>query len=182
MGTFQNDHEKYTEDNSKANKTTKDRTKKIAIASMRHFASSSIRFNDKMKKEEKEYMGVGERGGTNTPIPDPADLVEFEITTVPSDHHIVAQFHIFGSENRGKGPYHAAEVRFWVRGLDDPLPKDAEAEGWHSEATTRSPWEKSFTGDDEGKRLYIRMRWENTAASGTKGKGLWSPMQSVIIP
>jgi hypothetical protein len=83
------------------------------------------------------------------------------------------------------GDYHAAEGRYWIRALNEPAPLDANEEGWHSIAATATPWEKSFPGADAGKRLYIAMRWENESTGkedGEKGKGPWSPIQSIIIP
>jgi hypothetical protein len=126
-------------------------------------------------------LGFSVPDSTHSPMPDPKDLVEFEISTVPSDHRIIAHFHIAGSASHGKGHYHAAEIRFWVRELTAPAPLDADDEGWRSEADTHSPWEKSFPGADAGKRLYILMRWENST-TGTKGKGPWSAIANLIIP
>jgi hypothetical protein len=181
IGTFQNAQEDYVRNNSKTNRIIKDRTRKVAVSSMRHFARASIRFNDKMMEEDKGYMGVYGQDATYTPKPDPIDLVRFKLTTIPSDHRVIAHFSIENSESRGKGPYHAAEIRFWVRPLDAPAPDDPDEDGGHSEASTRSPWEKTFPGSDKGKNLHIKMRWENES-TGPKGKGPWSATESIIIP
>jgi hypothetical protein len=154
-------------------------------AGMQDFANSSIRYNKKMTAEEKAVLGIlPAKPSSSTPKPKPTDLVEFEISTVPSDHRIIARFRISGSIRWGKGHYHAAEIRYWVRPLDAPPPVDANDEGWHSVADTASPWEKVFPGADAGKRLYIRMRWENnvTGEDDDAGKGPWSIMQNVIVP
>jgi hypothetical protein len=110
--------------------------------------------------------------------------VEFSLRSDHGDHRVISEFHIAGSEHRGKGPYHAAEGRYWVRGLDEPAPLDAEEEGWRSMSSTATPWSKRFPGVDAGKRLYIAMRWENrsTGKGGAHGKGPWSEIQSIIIP
>jgi hypothetical protein len=110
-------------------------------------------------------------------------LVGFRLRTVPSAHRVIGDFFIAGSEHRGKGPYHAVETRFWVRGLNEPAPLDADEVGWQSEADTASPWEHGFDGADAGKRLYVAMRWENeSTGEDDEGKGLWSEIQSIIIP
>jgi hypothetical protein len=102
---------------------------------------------------------------------------------VPSDHRIIADFHIAGQKSRGKGPYPAVEGRYWVRSLTAPAPLDANEEGWHSVADTASPWEQSFDGAEAGQRLYIIMRWENeSTGQNDEGKGPWSPIETIIIP
>jgi hypothetical protein len=137
-----------------------------------------------MTAEEKLAMGIVPESHSHGPKPKPTELVEFEISTVPTDHRIIARFRISGSKRWGKGPYHAAEIRYWLRSLSDPAPLDANEEGWHSVADTASPWEKTFPGADAGKRLYILMRWENNAAGedDDAGKGPWSIMQNVLVP
>jgi hypothetical protein len=152
-------------------------------AVMRDFANTSIRYNKEMRDTDKLTVGIRPVDHNRSPKPNPTDLVEAEISTVPTDHRVVVAFHIAGSKSRGKGPYHAAEIRYWVRPLSDPAPLDANEEGWHSVADTASPWEHSFPGADAGKRLYIVMRWENEATGeGEEGKGPWSEIMSVIIP
>jgi hypothetical protein len=150
---------------------------------IRAFVNQFIRYNPAVTHADLTSMGLPIRDTSHTPKPKPGDLVDFDISVVPSDHRVVAKFHIAGSTSRGKGSYHAAEIRYWVRPLTEPGPLDANEEGWHSVADTKSPWEKSFPGADAGKRLYLVMRWENNATGeGDAGKGQWGEMLNVVIP
>jgi hypothetical protein len=112
--------------------------------------------------------------------------VDFELSVLIEAHRLIAKFRIAGSEHRGKGDYHAAEIRIWVLPLDAPPPLTAEHPGWRSFAATATPWQHTFTEAELGQRLYICMRWEN-ASTGNEGndadgKGPWSGIQTVIIP
>jgi hypothetical protein len=131
---------------------------------------------------DRTAMGIPNRSAHNTPKPAPADHVEFEFRLDAQSHGVEANFHIEGSEKRGKGPYHAAEIRYWILPLDAPAPIDAEEENWHSVADTASPWKHTFPGADAGKRLYVMMRWENSSTDDDAGKGPWSAIQGVVIP
>ncbi|MDR0728658.1 MAG: hypothetical protein LBF19_00825, partial [Prevotellaceae bacterium] len=80
-----------------------------------------------------------------------------------------------GSAGRAKpAGVHGAEIAWAI--LDTP-PDDWGALT-HSSFDTHTPFRLSFPGDDRGKTLYFALRWENT----TGEKGLWSDIQSVIIP
>jgi hypothetical protein len=120
----------------------------------------------------------------HTPKPDPVDHVDFKLSVDSDGRIVIAHYHITGSTSRGKGPYHAAEIRYWVRLIGDAAPVDPNEAGWHSVADTKSPWKKAFAGVDAGKRLYITMRWENNATGEgeDRGKGPWCTIQSVVIP
>jgi hypothetical protein len=186
IGGFTQKRRDYKADDSSGKLLLKDEAKGVLKPAMRVFARGSIRFNDKMSPEDKLVMGIRPRDPNNTPKGEPRDLVDLMLSTIPTDHRVIAGFRVEGSKRRGKGPYHAVEVCFCVRGLGEPAPlgPDVDAEAWHSVAVTASPWEKSFLPSDAGKRLYITMRWENlsTGRSGEAGKGPWCGIVSIIIP
>jgi hypothetical protein len=163
---------------------TKDDAKREAVKAMRSFNNSSVRFNQKMEEEDKLSLGVHESDTKPTPKPDPTDLVDVQFSTLPSDHHVIAKYRIAGSTKRGKGSYHAAEIRYWVQALDAAAPVGADYDGWRSVVNTASPWENVFPGADAGKRLYVIMRWTNAATRGkdNRGKGPWSAITNIIIP
>ncbi|MDR3303321.1 MAG: hypothetical protein LBS86_02810 [Treponema sp.] len=141
----------------------------------------------KLKKITAEmYASFGLRlpATTHTPKGNPTDYVEFELKLDARNHLVSARFRVAGSRNWSKGHYHAVEVRYWIRAVSDPAPVDADAEGWSSEADSSSPWDKTFSGDDAGKRLWVAMRWENpsTGKGAISGKGPWSGIIGTIIP
>jgi hypothetical protein len=183
IGDFTQKWRDYQADDSSAKLLLKDAAKGVLEPAMREFARGSVRFNDKMSPLDKVVMGIRAPAKRRPHRPKPKDLVGFRLSTLPSAHRVFADYFIAGSESRGKGEYHAVEARWWVRSLSEPAPLDANAEGWHSAADTASPWEIGFDGADAGKRLYVAMRWENeSTGEDESGKGLWSDIQSIIIP
>jgi hypothetical protein len=184
LADYLNARTEYKAVPTSGNWLAKDEAKWTAVHAMRSFSNSSVRFNTKMTAADKLLLGVHTPDTTPTPKPTPTDYVDFEISTLLSDHRVIAKYRIRGSTKRGKGPYHAVEIRYYVRALDAAAPLDANEEGWHSESNTASPWLKTFPGTDAGKRLYLVMRWVNSASSGTKtsGKGPWSEIVGIIIP
>jgi hypothetical protein len=123
---------------------------------------------------------------TRTPKGDPADLVDFDVSMLPSDHRVVVHYVIAGGGKHGKGKYHGVEVRYWICPLTESGPQGPNDAGWHSEVDTASPWTwTAAESADYGKRLFIALRWENQSSGGVNkasGKGPWSAIQSVIIP
>jgi hypothetical protein len=181
---FLNAYAEYKAIHTPVKRLVKDDARKAAVDVMRSFAKSDIRFNRKMTETDRMYFGLREPDTKWTPKSDPTDLVTIEFSTIPEAHSIVAKYRIEGSTKRGKGSYHAAEVRYWVRALDAAPPVDANEEGWQGMANTASPWKKTLAGADAGKRLFVTMRWVNAATSGEEhnGKGLWNRILSIIIP
>jgi hypothetical protein len=49
-----------------------------------------------MSDADKLILGIRPRDNTQTSKDDPADLVAFSLRTIPSDHRIIADFHIEG--------------------------------------------------------------------------------------
>jgi hypothetical protein len=110
--------------------------------------------------------------------------VGFELRTLPGSHSVEAEFWVVDRVGRGKGRYHAAEARYWVRPISAPAPVDPDEEGWHSVASTASPWKRKIGGQHRGEVFYMTMRWENKSTGkedGEAGKGEWAPMQSIVI-
>jgi hypothetical protein len=156
---------------------------KTLLAKMQYI--KKLYFNSPPRTDEDlSALGLKPPDTTHTPKPTPTDLVAFLLSLIPTDHTVVAAFHIAGSKRRGKGPYHGAEIRIWVLPLGAPPPPTADAAGWRSEVCTASPWEHSFEADEIGCRLYIAMRWENPSVSKDRppAKGPWSEIKTIIIP
>jgi hypothetical protein len=160
------------------------RLRKLAIKAISRIKDGYIDPGLKLGKvsaTEYESLGLTLPDNSHTPKGDPKDHVEFEFQLDADSHRVTIRFRLAGHPHWGKGSYHAAEIRYWVRAVTDPAPLDGDEEGWHSEADTASPWSKDFPGADAGKRLWAILRWENSA-TGKTGKGPWSAIRSVIIP
>jgi hypothetical protein len=117
------------------------------------------------------------------PRPDPTDHASYDLSVDGISHIVTADYRITGSEHRGKGIFHGVEARFWVLDPDAPPPTDANFPGWKSEISTATPWVRTFTAAEIGKKLYITMRWENESVGkdGTRGKGPWGEISSILI-
>jgi hypothetical protein len=183
IGNFFVVRDEYLADNSSVKRLVKNQKKAIAVALMRDFANSSIRYNKKMPDADKLVLGVPVRDPHHTPQADPTDLVDFQFESLPSDHRLIMPYRIAGASSHGKDRYHGVEVRIWILPLDAPGPLSAEHPGWRSEISTATPWKHTFAEAEIGMRLHVVMRWENGSVSKDRssGKGPWSGFQSVVI-
>ncbi|MDR3311633.1 MAG: hypothetical protein LBS64_00665 [Spirochaetaceae bacterium] len=182
---FTNARETYEADKSPENRLAKDEAKAAALAAMRGFANTSVRFNPKMTDTDRLVLGIHPKDNSHTPKPKPTDHVDFTLSVDAQGHVVRSDFHISGSASRSKGPYHGAEARIWVLPLSESPPPGPHHPGWRSEVDTATPWEHQFDDDEIGKRLYITMRWENPSVGKGEdpesSKGPWSVIQSVVI-
>jgi hypothetical protein len=172
----------YCRNDTSRNAFIKAGARKTAEAVMRVFANTSVRWNTLMPDEDKQTLGIRPRKTGNRRRSNPLDYVGFHLHTDPKDHRVIGDFFIDGDDGRGKGPYHAMEVRYWLRGLYESPPIDPNDAGWCGETITASPWEMVLRGADAGKCLYVTMRWLNgsTGKSGHTGRGPWAAIQSII--
>lgn len=164
----------YEENNSTKNRQAKDEAKEAAMAAMRDFANTSIRYNKKMRDEDKAVFGIK--------APDRTPTAVTEINSYPEaegDTSVLRQVTIHFWDNvtkkRGK-PHgvHGAEIRWAL--LDRP-PASVE-ELTKSDFDTASPLTLKFDESDRGKRLYFCPRWETK----TNIKGPFGEIYSSIIP
>jgi hypothetical protein len=138
---------------------------------------------DRISLTDYLALGLKPRDTSHSKQPDPTDHVVFTLIVDTRGHIVTASYRIAGRERRGKGRYHGVEVRFWVLPLDAAPVVAADHPGWQSEVDTSSPWKRTFTEAELGKRLYVMMRWENRSAGKAQpaGKGPWSAVTSVVI-
>ncbi|MHC6203570.1 hypothetical protein ACYULU_10295 [Breznakiellaceae bacterium SP9] len=164
----------YEESNSTKNRLAKDEAKDAAKGSMRDFANSSIRFNKRMKDEDKLVYGIHPIDRTSTPAAEPKTYPEAE-----PDTSVIRQVTIHFWDNvtkkRGK-PHgvHGAEIR-WA--LLDHVPTSVN-ELMNSDFDTASPFTLKFDESRRGQRLYFCLRWEST----TTAKGPFGEIYSAVIP
>jgi hypothetical protein len=164
----------YQQDDSSRNRLVKDETLETAGTLMRDFANSSIRYNKKMKEEDKRYYGIHTPDPTPTPVPKPETYPEADVDT-----SIIRQIriHFWDSRTKKRGkPYgvHGAEIRWAIL---DHAPATVK-ELVNSDFDTASPFTLVFDESQRGQRLYFCLRWEST----TNQKGPDGEIYSAVIP
>jgi hypothetical protein len=164
----------YEQDNSRKNRVTKDEAKETAKEAMRDFANTSIRYNKRMTKAQKEEYGVPTPDPIPTPNPPPTSYPEAESDTSVI-RQVTIRFWDSLTKKRGK-PHgvHGAEIRWAI--LDHPPASVNEL--IHSDFDTASPFTLVFDESQRGLRLYFCLRWEST----TNLKGPDGEIYSAIIP
>ncbi|MDR2418870.1 MAG: hypothetical protein LBD79_07425 [Treponema sp.] len=164
----------YEENDSSKNRLKKDEAMYAARGAMRDFANTSLRFNKRMRSEDKLFYGLRSSGKTRA--------VDVEPTTYPeaeADTSVIRQItiHFWDSATKKRGKprgIHGAEIR-WA--LLDHAPV-SEKELIQSDFDTATPFTLKFDESDRGKRLYFCLRWE----SNTNLKGPYGEIYSAIIP
>jgi hypothetical protein len=164
----------YKEVNSSRNRLIKDEAREAAEHGMEAFANTSIRYNSKMKEEDKQDYGIHTPDHTPTPVTAPDSYPEAEADTSVL-RQVTIRFWDSLTKKRGK-PHgvHGAEIRWAI--LDHP-PKSV-AELVNSDFDTASPFTLKFDESQRGLRLYFCLRWETS----TNLKGPDGEIYSAIIP
>jgi hypothetical protein len=164
----------YGQVNSSRNRLAKDEARKAAEHGMEFFANTSIRYNRKMKEEDKQDYGIRTPDHVSTPVTAPDSYPEAEADT-SIIRQVTIRFWDSLTKKRGK-PHgvHGAEIRWAILG-HVPLSVD---ELTNSDFDTASPFTLKFDESDRGKRLYFCLRWE----TGTNLKGPFGEIYSAVIP
>jgi hypothetical protein len=164
----------YETDNSTAKRLTKDEAKTAAVAVMREFANTSIRYNKHMTDEDKLVYGIRPKDTNPTPETPPVSHPDAEPDTSVI-RQITIHFRDSVTKKRGKPDHvHGAEIR-WA--LLDHAPAGID-ELIHSDFDTASPFTLTFGEEDRGKRVYFCLRWE----THTNLKGPFSEIYMAVIP
>jgi hypothetical protein len=164
----------YETVNSTGNRVAKDEAKGEMTDAMRDFANSSIRFNKKMRDEDKLVYGIHPADttptyhGTPTSQPD----TEVENTRNHYEHLLRAINHERGDHSK---PADAYGVRYaWQVGGEKPasgadLPK--------SKFNRKTHHVVQHTEADKGKMVYYATCYENSRGD----TGPWAPVEEAII-
>jgi hypothetical protein len=164
----------YEADNSTRNRLAKDEAKAAAKSAMRDFANIAIRYNKKMKEEDKRYYGIHTPDPIPTPVHVPTTFPEAEPDTSVI-RQVTIHFWDSGTKKRGK-PHgvHGAEIRWAIL---DHVPLSVK-ELVNSDFDTATPFTLVFDETQRGLRLYFCLRWE----TNTNQKGPDGEIYSAIIP
>ncbi|MDR2031645.1 MAG: hypothetical protein LBP86_05200 [Azoarcus sp.] len=139
------------------------------MEALRKFARERIRNNPKMTVAQREELGIfpPDTHPTPAPVPERGPEVVMEI-----DAALVGW--VFARYLGGK-PSGVAWVEVaWE--VSDTVITRAEALT-HREAIPHNPWKCNFSADEQGRTLYLAMRY---ATHG--GASPWSAVHSVTIP
>jgi hypothetical protein len=164
----------YEQVNSSRNRLVKDEARDMAERVMEGFANASIRYNKKMKEEDKQYYGIHTPDRVPTANTAPPGFPEAESDTSVL-RQVTIRFWDSLTKKRGK-PHgvHGAEIRWAIL---DHVPLSVN-ELVNSDFDTASPFTLVFDETQRGQRLYFCLRWETT----TNLKGPYSEIYSAIIP
>jgi hypothetical protein len=164
----------YEADNSTEKRVAKDEAKEDAVDAMRDFANSSIRFNKKMRDEDKLFLGVRPTDTTPTTHGVPTSQPDTDVLNSINhfEHKVRALNHVTGDTSK---PADAYGVRYaWQVGGEKPasgadLPK--------TKFSRRTTLMVTHTEADKAKTTYYATCYEN----GKGEQGTWSPIVEAVI-
>jgi hypothetical protein len=163
----------YQADDSSGNLLAKNAAKEAAVASVRDFANTSIRFNKKMTEAEKAELGIHRDA---TPTSHPVPSAKPEVDAVPSGQgkHTVTAInpatHTKKKPDLVKGVSFAHKVRLPAEPKADP---EDMASDFQAAAAKNFQWHEA----DYGKVVDYAAAYENEGGK----RGPWSDVASVII-
>ncbi|MDR1216815.1 MAG: hypothetical protein LBK25_09050 [Treponema sp.] len=141
---------------------------------LRAFIKAFLQYSPYVSDKDRDEMRIPIHDTTPTPVPVPTTFPEYSIdTSTPA--RLVVRFWDEASKQRGKPKgVHGAEIR-WEEREDTPAKAEDLA---NSDFATRTPRTFAFTGDNQGRKVYFCLRWENN----TGEKGPWGAIVHAIVP
>ena len=164
----------YHAANSTANRIAKDERKDIAIAAMRDFAQTGIRFNKRMSDPEKLPFGISPADHEPSPQPPPhvRPVTIADTTLNHYEHKVAATDPATGGHKKPEGVHGLT----FARQIGGPHPATAEAIA--DKEFQQSPIRVyTYTEADKGQTAYYATVYENRRGQ----KGPWSDIVAVII-
>jgi hypothetical protein len=152
----------------------KNRARAAFEKALRDFVKAFLEYSPFVSDTDRNEMKLPVHDATPTPVPRPTTFPEYDIdTSIPGQ--LSVRFWDEAGKKRGKPKgVHGAEVRSEMR---EQAPAKAE-DLINSDIATRSPFTTRYTGDNQGKRVYFCLRWEN----GKGEKGPWGAIVSAVVP
>jgi hypothetical protein len=152
----------------------KNRSREVFEKALRSFIKAFLLYSPFVSDKDRDEMQLPVHDTTPTPTPPPTTFPQYSIdTSIPSRLYV----HFWDEESKRRGKpkgVHGAEVRWEMREEAPAKAEDLSA----SDFATRSPRAFSFTGDQQGRRVYFCLRWENNRGE----KGPWGAIISAVIP
>jgi hypothetical protein len=164
----------YDSDNSTAKRLAKDEAKGEAVDAMREFANAAVRFNKKMRDEDKLVYGIHPKDTTPTAHGTPSSQPDTEVENTRNhyEHLIRAINHERGDHSK---PADAYGVRYaWQVGGEKPatgadLPK--------TKFSRKTNHVVRHTEADKSKTAFYSTCYENSKGD----TGPWSPIEEAVI-
>jgi hypothetical protein len=164
----------YEADNSTGKRIAKDEAKADAVDEMRDFANSQVRFNKKMKDEDRLFLGLRHADTAPTSHPVPTSQPDTDVLNSINhfEHKVRALNHSTGDTSK---PADAYGVRYsWQVGGEKPasgadLPK--------TKFSRKATLMVTHTEVDKTKTAYYATCYENSKGE----QGPWSPIVEAVI-
>jgi hypothetical protein len=123
-----------------------------------------------------EAMGFPKRRtGKRSPSPVATNAPEFGITPLAGFRLHIDYYPAGAAHKKGKPRgQHGVEIRW----MFSEVPVSEPESLLNSVFDTASPATLTFSGNDQGRTLYLAMRWENTRGE----KGPWSYIERALVP
>jgi hypothetical protein len=174
IGAFLAAREAYEADKSPEKRLDKDEAKAAAVAAMRGFANTSVRFNTKMTEADKMVLGIRPKDATSTAHPVPAVKPDLDAEPSGKGKHTVTAINPQTQSKKKpllvKGVAFACKVRLPAEPKADP--KDMPSL-FQAAAVKNFQWPEA----DYGKVADYAAAYENEGGK----RGPWSGVASVII-
>ena len=169
----------FTKSSNKNNRTSadvqaKNDARKVYEKQLRGFVAQWLTSNSKIPNGDRERMGITIKSRTRTAVPKPVTIpvgdVDFSIHMQHTLH-----FRDDSTPHRKAKPAGTHGCEIWMK-LGGDAPRDANELSYIITAT-RTPFVKTFDGNDAGKRVYYQFRWVNTRGE----QGPWSNVISAMV-
>jgi hypothetical protein len=152
----------------------KNQTRKAVVKTLRILIKSCVNFNPLIPAIDRSNMGLPIYKTTRTPVHVPGNSPACRVDSKKSSY-LTVRFFQSGVGRRGKPDgVHGCEIH-WV--MSEAEPKSL-AEYINTDFKTHSPFQFYFDENQRGKKIWFRLRWENTRGES----GPWSDLKSAIIP
>jgi hypothetical protein len=164
----------YETDNSTEKRIAKDEAKADAVDEMRDFANSQIRFNKKMKDEDRLFLGIHPADTTPTSHAVPTSQPDTDMLNTINhfEHKVRALNHGTGDTSK---PADAYGVRYsWQVGGEKPT---SGSDLTKTKFSRKATLIVTHTEADKAKTAYYATCYENSKGE----QGPWSPIVEAVI-
>jgi hypothetical protein len=153
----------------------KNTTRKTLVTAVRAFVNAYVMYNPKVTDADRLAMGLHVRRGGGTPVQPPHTWPDLRIDT-GTPQHLIVHYRDPLKPRGGKPDNVKGMELIWALRETPPEHNDDLV---HSSFDTRSPLDLAFDLSDQGKRVYMRARWE-IEREGINGPD--SPVIEAVVP